>query len=142
MLLLTKHLRLLWILDLMMVKLTDMRVGISRFTKDNVELAGPENWGSFGSFSGFGSGDEGRTVMRCNSENPPTNLSPQKVAGTSLALKVNYSHYPVLGNISGSSGGVNSVPFAQGGGNTIIPEGVTNYYYDVPAAGNLWSFTK
>jgi hypothetical protein len=112
-----------------------MRVGISRWTKDGVELASNDNWGSFGSFTGFGSGDEGKTVMRCNSENPPTNLSPQKVAGTSLALKVNYSQQ-VLGNISGSTGGVNSVPFAQGGGNTIIPEGVTNYYDDVPAAGN------
>ena len=89
------------------------------------------NWGSFGNFSGFGSGDPGRTVMRVNGENPPINLSPQKVTETSLALASNFD-YPVLGGT-----GANSVPFASGGGNTNIPSGFTNYYQDVPAAGNF-----
>ena len=112
-----------------------MRVGIDGFTKDGVALEDSGSWGSFGNFSGLGTGDEGKSVMRCTGENPPVNLSPQKVAGTSLATKVNYS-YPALGNISGSTGGANQVPYAQGGGNTTIPDGITNYYPDALASGN------
>ena len=98
--------------------------------KDNVELAGPGNWGSFGSFSGFGAGDDGKTVMECQSENPPINLTPLNVRKTSLAKKVNF-RYPVWGG-----NGVNEIPFASGGGNIEIPEGLTNYYPDAVAAGN------
>ena len=107
-----------------------VRLGHEGFKKGNVELAGSGNWGSFGNFSGFGSGDPGRTVMRVSGENPPINLSPQRVTQTSLAQAINYD-YPVLGG-----NGANSVPFASGGGNTNIPSGFTNYYEDVPAAGN------
>lgn len=112
-----------------------MRVGIEEWKKGNVILDDSSAWGSFGTFSGLGGGDDGKTVMRCSGENPPINLSPQRVVATSLALKPNYS-YPALGNISGSSTGANQVPYAQGGGNTSIPEGSTNFYPDVPDAGN------
>jgi len=107
-----------------------VRLGFEGFAKDNVALDDANNWGSFGNFSGFGSGSPGRTVMRVSGENPPVNLSPQRVTQTSLALAVNYD-YPVLGG-----NGANSVPFASGGGDTNIPAGFTNYYEDTPAAGN------
>ena len=110
--------------------INDIRIGLRRFMKDNVELAGPGNWGSFGSFSGFGAGDDGKTVMECQSENPPINLTPLNVRKTSLAKKVNF-RYPVWGG-----NGVNEIPFASGGGNIEIPEGLTNYYPDAVAAGN------
>ena len=105
-------------------------MGIKEFRKDNVVLQDSSAWGSFGSFSGFGSGDEGRTVMRCSGENPPINLSPQRVVATSIALAPNFA-YPQLGGA-----GANSVPFAQGGGNTDIPGGQKTYYEDATAAGN------
>lgn len=108
----------------------DVRLGIKGFYKGSVELDDSSAWGSFGSFSGFGSGDEGRTVMRCSGENPPVNLSPQRVVATSLATKPNFS-YPVWGGT-----GSNTIPFAQGGGNTEIPSGFTNYYQDATSAGN------
>ena len=111
-------------------QVNEVRVGIRRFMKDNVELDDSGAWGSFGSFSGFGSGDQGKTVMRCCGENPPVNLSPQRVVGTSLATKVNFD-YPVWGGT-----GANSIPFASGGGNTTVPDGITNYYPDATAAGN------
>lgn len=107
-----------------------VRVGIKEFKKDNVVLQDSSSWGSFGSFSGFGSGDEGRTVMRCSGENPPVNLSPQRVVATSIALAPNFA-YPQLGGA-----GANSIPFASGGGNTDIPTGLKNYYEDATAAGN------
>ncbi len=111
-----------------------VRLGIKEFRKDNVILEDSSSWGSFGSFSGFGAGDEGRTVMRCSGENPPVNLAPQKVVATSLAQKANFS-YPVWGG-----NGANSIPFAQGGGNTEVPTGFKNYYDDTPAAGNFGVF--
>ena len=111
-------------------QVNEVRVGIRRFMKDNVELDDGGAWGSFGSFSGFGSGDQGRTVMRCSGENPPVNLSPQRVVGTSLATKANFD-YPVWGGT-----GVSTIPFASGGGDTTVPGGLTNYYQDATAAGN------
>jgi hypothetical protein len=115
-------------------EINDIRIGLRRFMKDNVELAGNENWGSFGNFSGFGAGDEGRTVMECKSENPPINLTPLRVQKTSLATKANFS-YPVWGG--NKTGSVNEIPYALGGGNTTVPEGITNYYPDAAGAGNF-----
>ena len=107
-----------------------VRLGMEGFKKGSVQLDTAGNWGSFGNFSGFGGGEPGRTVMRVSGENPPINLSPQRVTQTSLALAVNFD-YPVLGGT-----GANSVPFASGGGNTNVPAGFTNYYQDEPLAGN------
>ena len=107
-----------------------VRLGFEGFKKDSVDLAGAGNWGSFGTFSGFGSGSPGRTVMKVSGENPPINLSPQRVIETSLAKRINYD-YPVLGG-----NGANEVPFGPGGSDVEIPEGFTNYYDDTPLAGN------
>ena len=111
-------------------QVNEVRVGIRRFMKDNVELEDASSWGSFGSFSGFGSGDDGKTVMRCSGENPPVNLSPQRVVATSLATKSNFD-YPVWGGT-----GANTIPFAPGGGDVEVSAGFTNYYQDATDAGN------
>ena len=118
-------------------EINDIRIGLRRFRKDNVELAGEENWGSFGSFSGFGSGDEGKTVMECQSENPPVNLTPLRVRRTSIAKKENF-RYPIWGG--NEPGHVDEIPFASGGGNVELPETLTNYYPDALDAGYYGTF--
>lgn len=85
------------------------------------DLASIEN------INGFGSGIPGRTVARVRSEIPPVNLKPQRVRFTPIKDTLD------VGTLDSGT----TVPYALGGGNLTIPDGLRNYYPDVTAVGTF-----
>ena len=98
---------------------------------------------SLNSYSGFGSGDFGRTLGRANSENPPVNLSPQVLTHTPVA---NWGEWrplpstPVTGRPELEQSDV--IQYGLGGQDIEIPQFQRNYYPDTPAAGAYSTFVS
>ena len=118
----------------------DGKVDKSRFGlkwyKDNLQLVSADTVPSFTGFSGFGGGSPGRTVMRMRTENPPINLSPQIVLGSTIANQADWT-YGLNGLTSGDI-----IPYGLFGTNVTIPTGFRNYYPDALAAGYFGTFVS
>ena len=110
-----------------------LRLGLKWF-KENVQLIDNSTWGSFGSFSGAGSGQPGRTVMGTISENPPVNLSPLKVRQTGIANQSEYTYEQMQGG--------DTIQYGLFGQNYTIPQGLRNFYTDALGSGNFGTFTS
>jgi hypothetical protein len=87
----------------------------------NFEMTRGHTWADIESRSGFGSGQAGRTLASCWSENPPVNLFPQSVHKTPIAGSL---QDPRLNSGRTVSYGIN-------GGTVTVPTGYTNFYPDL-----------
>jgi hypothetical protein len=90
------------------------------YSDTNIELINSDSMSSFGSISGFNNGPQGRSVGISSSENPPINLSAQRLRAYPITDLDDYSYK----NMSAS----NAIPYAQGGNTLGIPAGYQNYY--------------
>jgi len=110
--------------------------------KENFVMGGADqNLSSLNSYSGFGSGQDGRMVGRANSENPPVNLSPQELTHTPLA---NWGEFAPLpgGQTSPEITANDVIPYGLSGRTFTIPERQRNFYPDVSAAGAYTTFVS
>ena len=90
------------------------------YSDTNIELINSGSLSSFGSISGFNSGPKGRSVGISSSENPPINLSAQRLRAYPITNLDDYSYKTMAGG--------NNIPYAQGGNSLSIPGGYQNYY--------------
>ena len=96
----------------------DVRFGLE-FYHDGT-LLDDDNWSTLSNSSGFGSGDQGRTVAKCSAGELSNDFIPEGVRWTPIA-RFGECNKQVL-----TSGEV--VPYAQAGANLQIPVGNQNYY--------------
>ncbi len=119
-----------------------VRFGLEGWFKDNVQLKDAGSMSSIGSFSGFGSGSDGRAVAKINSEIPPSNLAALNISDSPLATWGEWRPLPSSTSGGPTLSGGDEVPYGLFGQSTDVPQGYRNFYPDVPAAGRYSTFVS
>ena len=119
-------------------RVDELRLGLTWY-KEELQLVDDSTLGDsrMGSFSGFGNGQDGRTVGKINSENPPVNLSAQRLSDSPLAVWGEwrpFDYTPSSGQPRIEPG--DEIPFALFGGDINAPGTYRNYYLDETAGAN------
>lgn len=119
-------------------RVDELRLGLTWY-KDDLQLEDESTLADskMGSFSGFGSGQDGRVVAQINSERPPVNLSAKNLTDTPLAVWGEwrpFDYTPTSGQPRIEPG--DEIPFALFGGDINMPQTYRNYYLDETSGAN------
>ena len=92
------------------------------------------NTGAVDGYSGFGGGQDGRTVAKVGSENPPVNMYPYEILDTPIASQQQFYKSRMESE--------DTVGYGSGGSNIQVPAGYRNYYPDAQGVGNFGTFVS
>ena len=122
----------------------DVRIGL-KWYKEGTELYNNDNLAEVTSagYSGFGTGQPGRTVGVVQSEKPPINLSAKYLIDTPLATWGRWQPFPstpATGQPFITTG--DTIPYGLFGENIDIPQGFRNFYPDATGVGAFGTFVS